>query len=102
SGWAPAVFISLTLGFFVPFFALITRPGKRSRVVVATVCVLVLLGRLADKWWLVLPEFPAESFWLDISAVLALGGPTLLWFFWWLRHGSTMIARTQSWEPDHG
>jgi hypothetical protein len=103
SVWAPAVFVSVALGFFAPFFALITRPGKRSRVVVAVVCLLILVSRLADKWWLVLPEFrQAGPFWLDASAVLALGGLMLLLFFWWLRHGGVTIATAPSWKPRHG
>jgi hypothetical protein len=103
SVWAPAVLVSVALGFFVPFFALITRPGKRSRAVVATVCLLILLSRLVDKWWLVLPEFQqAGPFWLDVGAILALGGLMLLLFFFWLRHGGVSIATAQSWEAGHG
>jgi hypothetical protein len=103
SVWAPAIFVSVALGFFVPFFALITRPGKRSRVVVATVCLLILVSRLADKWWLVLPEFgQAGPFWLHVGAIFALGGLMLWLFFWWLRHGGVTVATAQPWEPDHG
>jgi hypothetical protein len=102
SVWAPAIFVSVVLGFFVPFFALISGPGKRSRVVVAGVCLLILVSRLADKWSLVLPEFrQAGLFWLDVSAVLALGGLLLL-FFWWLRHGGVTVTTAHSWKPDHG
>ena len=47
------------------------------------VCVLILISRVADKWWLVLPEFSqAGPFWLDAAAMLALGGLMLLLFFW--------------------
>src|SRR5690242_16966860 len=50
--WPRALFVSAGFGFFVPFFALLTQPGKRSRIVVATVCTLLLISRVADRWWL--------------------------------------------------
>ena len=104
SVWAPAIFVSVGLGFVVPFFALLTQPGKRSRGVVAVACLLILVSRLADKWWLVLPEFdPAGPFWLVIAAILALGGLMLLLFFWWLRHSVVSpIGAVQSWEAERG
>ena len=104
SVWAPAVYVSVAFGFFVPFFALLTQPGKRNRGVIATACFLILISRIADKWWLVLPEFQkAGPFWLDIAAVFALGGLMLLLFFGWLRSGGARaIALIQLWKTKHG
>ena len=104
SAWAPAVYVSAAFGFFVPFFALLTLPGKRNRGVVATVCFLILISRIADKWWLVLPEFrEAGSFWLYIAAIIALGGLMLLLFFGLLRSGGVRaIAAIQPWKTKHG
>jgi hypothetical protein len=104
SVWTPAIFVSIGFGFLVPFFALLTQPGKRSCSVVAAVCFLILLSRLADKWWLVLPEFErAGPFWLDVGAIFALGGLMLLLFFWWLRYGGiSPIGTVQSWKSEHG
>jgi hypothetical protein len=40
-----------------------------------TVCALILLSRLANTWLLIMPEFTSSTpFWLDVAAVLALGG----------------------------
>ena len=91
-------------GFFGPFFALLTHPGKRSRGGVATVCSLMLISRIADKWWLVLPEFrQADPFWLDAAAILALGGLTLLTFLWGLRYpGAVRLPPVQLWKTHHG
>jgi len=104
SVWAPAIFTSVGFGFIVPFFASLTQPGKRSRSVVAAACFLILISRLVDKWWLVLPEFdPAGPFWLVTAAILALGGLMLLLFFWWLRHSVVSpIGAVQSWEAERG
>ena len=85
--WQPAIYVSAALGFVVPFFVLLWAPSKRNRAVVATICVLILVSRIADKWWLVLPQYPAAGpFWLDAAAILALGGPILLLFLWGWRH----------------
>jgi hypothetical protein len=103
SVWEPAIFIAVAFGFFVPFFALLTQPGKRSRGVVATVCFLILISRIADKWWQVLPEFQkAGPFWLDVGAILALGGLMLLLFFSWLRSGGVSLAAPHFSTTDNG
>jgi hypothetical protein len=104
SPWAGALFVSVGFGFLVPFFALLTHPGKRSRSVVATVCSLILISRIADKWWLVLPEFrQAGPFWLDAAAILALGGLMLLPFLWGLRYpGAVSLGAIHSWKIHHG
>jgi hypothetical protein len=104
SPWTGALFISVGIGFFIPFFALLTHPGKRSRGVVATVCSLMLISRIADKWWLVLPEFrQASPFWLDAAAILALGGLILLPFVWGLRYPAALRpGAIHSWTIPHG
>jgi hypothetical protein len=80
--WQVARYISVGCGFFVPFFVLLWRPSKRSSGIVATTCALVLLSRVADKWWLVIPELHySPPFWLNVAAILALGGLMLLLFF---------------------
>lgn len=102
--WARAVFISVGLGFIIPFFALLTQPGKRSRAVVATVCVLILISRIAHAWWLVLPEFEnAGPLWLDVAAIFALGGLMLLLFLWAWRYAAGLAAGAlQVWKAGHG
>ena len=104
SVWKPAILISVALGFFVPFFALLTQPGKRNRSVVAAVCCLILVSRIADRWWLVLPEFhPAGPFWLDVAAILALGGLMLLLYFAALRYRTWLTTgAAQIWKIHHG
>ncbi len=101
--WRTALFVSAGFGFFVPFFVLLWTPSKRSRGVVVTICLLILLSRIADKWWLVLPEFrQANPFWLDGGAMLALGGLMLLLFFWALRYGALTLGAMRVWKADHG
>jgi hypothetical protein len=104
SVWHPAIYVSAGLGFVVPFFALLWGPTKRNRAVVATVCALIVISRLAHTWLLVLPEFTDPTpFWLDIAAVLALGGAMVLLFTWALRYGHRFApAGEPIWTADHG
>lgn len=103
SVWLPALFVSVGFGFFIPFFTLLWRPSKRHRGIVATICGLILLSRIADKWWLVLPEFRhAGPFWLNVGAILALGGLMLLLFLFGLRRGVWRARGAPVWKADHG
>jgi hypothetical protein len=92
------------LGFIVPFFTLLWAPSKRNRAVVGSVCALILISRLADAWLLVMPEFKDPTpFWLDVAAVLALGGLIVLLFGWaLLRPRRPAPAARPVWSADHG
>lgn len=102
SVWHSAIYISAGLGFVVPFFVLLWAPGKRRRAIVATICALILISRLGNTWLLVMPEFDSgTSFWLDVAAVLALGGAMLLLFVFALRALPSIRARVPAWRVDH-
>ncbi len=102
SAWHPALYVSVGLGFVVPFFVLLWAPSKRRRTVVATICALVLISRLANTWLMVMPEFDGgTSFWLDVAAVLALGCAMLLLFAFALRALPRIVARVPAWRADH-
>ena len=89
--WQAALYVWIAFGFVVPFFVLLWRPSKRSRGVVAIVCGLLVLSRVAENWWFVIPEFPhAGPFWLDVAAILALGGPMALIFARAVRFGQVL------------
>ena len=102
SVWHSAIYISAGLGFVVPFFVLPWAPSKRRRAIVATICALILISRLGNTWLLVMPEFDSgTSFWLDVAAVLALGGAMLLLFVFALRALPSIRARVPAWRVDH-
>jgi len=102
SGWEPAIYVSAALGFVLPFFVLLWGPSKRSPAAVAIACVSILLSKLANTWWLILPEFEQSTpFWLLAAALLALGGAMLLLFAWALPRRHRAAARTTAWSADH-
>jgi hypothetical protein len=104
SVWQPAIDVSAGLGFVVPFFVLLWGPTKSNRIIVATVCIAILISRIANSWLLVLPEFSdPKPFWLDIATVAGLGGAVVLLFAWALpRQHRLAPAPEPSRTPGHG
>jgi hypothetical protein len=104
SVWHFAAYVSAALGFFIPFFVLLWTPSKRSRPVVATICGLIVISRVADVWVLIMPEFKQGTpFWLDVAALLALGGALMLLFVLALRYPQRLAPpAVMVWRPDHG
>jgi hypothetical protein len=94
-GWRAVTWLIAIAGFFAPFVLLLWN--KRSRAVVIAACALVLLSRLVESWWLVLPEFPhAPPFWLDAAAILGLGGAMMLLLLRRLRYGALWLAMSEA------
>jgi hypothetical protein len=104
SAWKPAIYISSGLGFVVPFFVLLWAPTKYNRTVVAAVCASILVSRIANTWLLIMPEFKSPTpFWLDMAALLALGGAMMLLFAFALdRVRRVAPVGTAVWTADHG
>jgi len=104
SVWHPALYVSIALGFVIPFFVLLWGPSKRHRGVVAAICALIWLGRLANTWLLIMPEFKdAAPFWLDVAAVLALGGAVAFLFELGSRYARRFAPPDEAaWSADHG
>jgi hypothetical protein len=104
SVWHPAIYVSYGLGFVVPFFVLLWTPAKYNRTAVAIVCALILVSRIANTWLLIIPEFTSSTpFWLDVAAVLALGGAVSLLFVFALgRAHRAAPAGTPAWTAEHG
>jgi hypothetical protein len=74
---------SLVLGHFVgPFFLLLNRHWKRNADYLAAVSGFVLLMHFVDVYWMILPVCDtsgARPHWLDLGAVLFVGGLSAAW-----------------------
>ena len=68
--------------------------GVYARYIADDYCTAAILAsRLIESWWLVLPDLPQHPpFWLDLAAMLALGGLMLLLFLRRLRFGALALA----------
>lgn len=103
--WESVMYTVAGAGFFVPFFVLIWTPSKRNRAIVGSTSALIFLAHLVHVWWLVLPEFPESGFgWVDVAAVLALGGLCALIFLVRLQYGRLLWERwaRPATEAPHG
>jgi hypothetical protein len=72
--------------------------------VVAIICALILVSRLANTWLLIMPEFNSSTpFWLDVAAVLALGGGMTSLFAFALGRARRVPPTGQpAWRAEHG
>jgi hypothetical protein len=67
----------VVMHFLLPFLLLLSRSAKRTPTPLMAVASLLLLGCLADSFWLVVPIFRPLGFalqWSDLGALLAIGG----------------------------
>ena len=60
--------------FLLPFAALLVPPLRRSPRGIAAVAGLLVLMAVLRGWWLVLPAAGRAPGWIDLAAVLAIGG----------------------------
>jgi len=82
-GWKVVGYSLLFLHFAVPFGVLLSRKIKQTGRKLALVALWLLVMRLVDLYWLVGPAFSPQSalpHWLDLTAVVGIGG-VWLWFF---------------------
>ncbi|MCP3100476.1 hypothetical protein LZ198_16525 [Myxococcus sp. K15C18031901] len=95
-GWLP-VAVLLALGHFaVPFFLLLSRRIKEHPRSLAWVSAWLLLMRVVDVYWLVLPALHpgrASFHWTSVTAWLGLGGLSVAVVLWLARGGYTVPVR---------
>jgi hypothetical protein len=86
-GWGWIATALIIFHFFVPFFMLLSRDVKETRVVLLSVVILILALRFVDLYWLVGPAFSPSHFrisWMDFVAPVGIGGVWLAYFTWQL------------------
>ena len=74
--------------FALPFAVLLSRDLKRNARLLAMVAGMVLAIRVVDLYWLVAPDLAGphggggglHPHWLDLAALLAVGGVWLMLF----------------------
>lgn len=63
--------------FFIPFFLLLGRFTKRNLSYLTTIAIYMVLIELVWYFWKIMPAFFPEGFhisWMDITALLGIGG----------------------------
>jgi hypothetical protein len=72
--------------FCVPFFLLLMRFIKKNPNLLRAVAVWMIVLRIVDVFWIVVPAFRQrglEIYWTDIVAPIGLGG---IWLAFFIRH----------------
>ena len=83
-GWQYISYALPVLHFAVPFFYLLSRHIKRSRMALAAGAIWMLVMHAVDLYWIILPNFGTHGpggheghlavSWLDFAALIGMGG----------------------------
>jgi hypothetical protein len=87
-GWGWVALSLVVFHFAVPFVLLLMRGVKRHAGRLFKVCLLMLVIRVVDVYWIVEPAFYQQQIrthWMDFVAPVAVGGFWLSAFFWQLK-----------------
>ena len=102
-GWGWVSGFLLVFHFFVPFLILFSRWVKQKGRALIWVAAWMILMRMVDIYWIVVPTFERGGFpfrLLDVAVVLALGGVWLSFFFRRLKTTSILPAHDPRIEPE--
>jgi hypothetical protein len=94
--WGHIGLLLVLLNFALPFFLLLFRHVKRRTRSLAIVTGLVLLMRLVDMYWMVLPAFGggnARLTWMNIALPFGMGAIWFACFVWQLQQMPILPAR---------
>lgn len=84
-GWNLIAVALAVFYFAVPFFVLLSRQNKRQHRRLAAIAVTIVVARLLDLFFLIMPEFYKDGLsvhWLDVAAVAGIGGLWITMFLW--------------------
>ena len=87
-GWQGVVIFLTAFHFVIPFLLLLSRTVKRVAGLLLVIACLVIVARLVDLFWLVVPAFHPSVLvisWLDLVLPIGLGGIWLALFLRQLR-----------------
>ena len=90
-GWQYVGTALILFHFFVPFFLLLQRAIKRRAALMLVIAVFMLLMRYVDLYYFISPAFGhgdsggLHPHWLDLSALIGIGGLWLAFFSMQLR-----------------
>jgi hypothetical protein len=85
SGWGALIVTIAILHFAAPFLFLLSRDLKRNPRRLVLVAVLIIVMRMVDLLWMLVPAF-GHRMWIlvDVVALLGFGGLWLALFTWQL------------------
>lgn len=82
-GWQTVAMLLIALQFVLPFLLLLSRSVKRRTSWLVGLALLVLIARVIDLVFLIVPAFHPEAVhfhWLDLVLLIAMGGGWIAMF----------------------
>jgi hypothetical protein len=98
-GWLWAGILVAAFQFALPFLFLLSTRVRQSPSWLASLGLLILVTRLVDSFWMVMPAFSPRQFafdWLDLALPVAIGGLWLATFAWFMRHATFFLPETNA------
>ena len=95
-GWGWVALTIVIFHFAVPFALLLLRGIKRREDRLFRVCLLMIVIRLVDVYWVTEPAFYGQHLrihWMDFVTPFAVGGLWLAVFFWQLKSRPLLPVR---------
>ena len=83
-GWQWLGVLLIAFHFALPFLLLLSRLVKRKVQLLTIVAALIIVARLADLYWLIMPAFypnQIHAHWMDLTLIITIGGGWLALFF---------------------
>jgi hypothetical protein len=84
-GWNVIAIALAVFYFAVPFSVLLSRKNKRQHRRLASIAVAIIVARLLDVFFLIMPEFykgRLTAHWMDAAAIAGIGGLWITVFLW--------------------
>ena len=84
--WGVVIVAIAILHFAAPFLFLLSRDLKRNPRKLVLIAMLILVMRMVDLLWMLVPAFREEHkwIWMDVIALIGFGGLWLALFTWQL------------------
>jgi hypothetical protein len=101
AGWGAVIIVIGILHFAAPFLFLLSRNFKRNPGKLVLVAGLILLMRMVDLLWMLVPAFKEEHrwIWVDVIALIGFGGAWLALFTWQLSKRPLIPINDPQFEP---
>jgi hypothetical protein len=101
-GWLWIISLVIAIQFILPFLALLSLRAKRNLRLLASLSLAILVARLIDYFWIVMPAFYTQGFslhWIDFGPPLAIGAAWIAIFIYHLkRTHPALITQSGLWE----
>ena len=97
--WGAIIIAIAILHFAAPFLFLLSRSIKRNPRTLMMIAILILVMRMIDLLWMIVPSFEGHNWvWLDAIALVGFGGLWLAVFTWQLGKRSLIPINDPQYE----